>query len=217
MITGIQAYQRNENISAERSEDRRIQGISNQSRGRDKTENTVSDRRQDRVSLSGEVQSAKIRESLGLPITGKITKDMLENSHKTIRETVNARILQSRTEAGIPEDAEITVRITEKGSIKVSSKAGGAWEMEKSLQEDASFKTAFASLGVHDRMQDYISRQRQPQNLFSDTEEQSLSRIAREYTMLRQGTDPLTSLVSQMQNQNGAFSLKHGGNTLSAA
>ncbi|MDY0164193.1 hypothetical protein [Desulfobotulus sp.] len=215
MITGIQAYQRSDTVLTERNDERKIQNTPSalSSRTRANTDTAATGNRQDRVSLSEEVQGAKLRENMGLPISGKITKTMLEDSHKAILDTVNERILQARTEAGIPEDAEVTLRLTEKGSIKVSSKSGGAWELEKRLQEDTSFKNAFASLGLHKSLQQITTGKGQS-SFFSDTEDRPLSMIAREYTALRQSQDPLRTLLTQVQAQSSTFSLKHGGESV---
>lgn len=218
MFTGIQAYQRSESPLTDRSDEKKVQSplARTETKGKGTSDAGGMGRGQDRVSLSDAVQGARLRESLGLPISGKITKAMLEETQNTVRDTVNSHIQKVRDEVGIPEDAEISVRITEKGDIRVNSKSGGAWEIEKRLQEDTSFKNAFTSLSLHSRMQEISSRAGQRPDLFSDTSERPLSTIAREYTALRQGQDPLKSLVQQAQNLPSAFVLKHGGDSLAA-
>lgn len=215
MMTGIQAYQRNENPLLERNDERKIQNPLNATSGKTKglTENTATGYRQDRVSLSGDVETAKLRENLGLPISGKVTKEMLESSHEATLDSVNAEILKIRSEMGIPGDAEVSISLTEKGNIKVSSKAGGAGEMEKRLQEDTSFKDMLSALGLHNRLQE-ISMTKSQTSFFSNTEDRSLSVIARQYTALRQNPDSLNAVVSQIQNQTDTFTLKHDGETI---
>ncbi|TWI68207.1 hypothetical protein LZ24_02581 [Desulfobotulus alkaliphilus] len=215
MISGIQAYQKIEHPPKERSEDRRIQGLAQATASGKAKESTDTDnRRMDRVSLSPEVEAAKLRESLGLPIRGKITKEIMENSRKAIEETVHHQIAQARQNAGIPEDAEILVRLTAKGDIRVNSGVKGSWELEKGLQEDKGFKEAFASLGMHQGLnslgQTGKPEARQQFSAFFDAgEERSLSLISRDYNSLRQSADPLQALVLQARKQHPEFTFRH--------
>ncbi|TYT74588.1 hypothetical protein [Desulfobotulus mexicanus] len=214
MISGIQAYQKNDHPLTERSEDRRVQGLAPAAASDKTKESAGTDRRMDRVTLSPEVEAAKLRESLGLPIRGKITKEIMENSRKAIEETVHQQIAQARQKAGIPEDAEVMVRLTAKGDIRVNSGVKGSWELEKGLQEDKDFKATLASLGMHQGLnslgQTGKQEARQQFSAFFDAgEERSLSVISREYNNLRQNSDPLQALVHQAQKQHPEFTFRH--------
>ncbi|MCW7755083.1 hypothetical protein OOT00_13925 [Desulfobotulus sp. H1] len=217
MISGIQAYQRNENPLMERSEDRRIQGVKSSETASRTTETNSAANRYDRVSLSPEVEAARLRESLGLPIQGKITKAMLETRYEESLDAVNSQLRQARYDAGIPDEAEVTVRLTGKGEIRVNSGVKGSWELEKDLQEDAGFKEALASLSMHSRLNGLISSESHKStnlSLFSDTgEERSLSSIVQEYNALRQNPDPLQAILIQARGQNSDFAFKHPGET----
>ena len=97
----------------------------------------------DRVSLSSGVMTARTREYLGLPPTGKLKLSDFETAAAGQKQTVNNLLASTMAEQGIDPDQKATLSLNEDGDIVIQEDFTGKDQLEAALNDNSDFSQAF--------------------------------------------------------------------------
>jgi hypothetical protein len=180
---------------------------------------TTANKTGDRVTLSPEVDAARLRDSLGLSPTGKLKRGDFEaritSDQDGVRQAIQARIDALAPGASGTIDT-LTLSQDANGRIQVTGDWSGTTELAKDLNADADFKKMFNRLAVNSGIIDYTKQISTAGNgaslmdyLDGDTEtaDNNLTTMLQQYGAMRTSKNSLASLINLSSNTDTPFSL----------
>lgn len=178
---------------------------------------TTASKTGDRVTLSPEVDAARLRDSLGLSPTGKLKRrdfeTRIQSDQDGVRQTIQARI--NALAAGASGTiAPLTLSQDANGQIQVAGGWSGTAELAKDLNADPDFKKMFNRLAINSGIIDYSQRISSAGNgaslsdyLDGDTADSNLTTMLQQYDAMRTSKNSLASLIHLSTNADTPFSL----------
>lgn len=173
----------------------------------------------DQVSLSPEVEVARLRESLGLNPTGKLTRHnfeaMIQSDQDGVRKTLQANLdkLATGTSDTI---GTITLSQDAKGQIKVAGDWPGKAELTKNLNADPEFTKMFTRLARNSGLLSYADQAvaggkgaTLTDYLDSDTADTNLFNLLKQYDSLKTSKNSLASLINLSSSEGKPYSLTY--------
>lgn len=104
------------------------------------------------VSLSEAVEQARLRESLGLTPTGRLTLDDFKAAAAPRQKTVADALARTMNALGIADDREISLSLNAKEELIISESFSGKSVLEKALNEDEAFMDTFKQLSANQQV-----------------------------------------------------------------
>ncbi len=180
---------------------------------------TTASKTGDRVTLSPEVDAARLRDSLGLSPTGKLKRRDFEariaSDQDGVRQTIQARI--NALAAGTSDTIDtLTLSQDANGQIQVAGVWSGTAELAKTLNADPDFKKMFNRLAINSGIIDYTKQISSAGNGASlsdyldgdtDTADSNLTTMLHQYDAMRTSKNSLASLIHLSTNTDTPFSL----------
>lgn len=173
----------------------------------------------DRVSLSPEVDEARLRESLGLNPTGKLTRQDLEaviqSDQNAVRQTVQANLdkLTAGTNGNI---STLTLSQDAKGQIQVAGDWSGKDALAKNLNADPEFTKMFTRLSSNSGLLSYADQTVNGGKgamlidyLGSGSADNNLSTLLQQYDSLKTSKNSLASLINLSTSAGKPFSFTY--------
>lgn len=172
----------------------------------------------DRVSLSPEVEVARLRESLGLQPTGKLRRQdftaRIAADQAGVQESLQARLDALAPEAGKPAGA-LTLTQDAKGQIQVSGDWPGKEALAKELNGDPQFKLIFTRLSANSEVLNFTTGAAAggekaatlSDYLDGEAAESNLTSLLQNYAALKNSRNSLASLVSLGAGSGKPYSL----------
>lgn len=168
----------------------------------------------DRVSLSPEVEVARLRESLGLQPTGKLRRQDFEAQIKADRERVRQALQTTLATMGVAASDALTLSQDAKGQIQVGGEWSGKEELAKKLNADPEFSKIFTRLAANSGVLDYTDTLKSggkmatlSDYLDGDSAETNLVTLLQQYDSLKSSPNSLASLIGLSNNGEKPFSL----------
>jgi hypothetical protein len=185
----------------------------------------------DRVTLSPEVDAARLRESLGLNPTGKLKRQdfeaQIQSDQKGVQQSLQAQIdaLAPGTSGTI---GKLTLSLDAKGQIQVTGDWSGDDALAKNLNADPDFKQMFTRLATNSGLVNYtdqlVSGGANAATLndylnadSSDTADNNLNTLIQQYTSLKTSKNSLASLINLSSNSGPPFSLTYQNGATSSS
>jgi hypothetical protein len=175
----------------------------------------------DRVSLSPAVEVARLRASLGLAPTGKLTRQdfetQIQSDHEAVRQTIQAKLDQGSGAGNTM--GQITVTQDAKGQMQVAGDWPGKEALAKDLNADPEFTAMFARLAANSKVLSYAGQSMNGGQgatlndyLDNETADSNLSTLLQQYDTLKGSTNSLASLINLSSNQGEPFALTYTNN-----
>lgn len=172
----------------------------------------------DRVSLSPEVDAARLRESLGLNPTGKLRRQdfeaMIQSDQEGVRQTMRTALDTLAPGAAGDTVGTLTLSQDAKGRIQVAGDWPGKDELAKKLNADPEFSKMFARLEVNSGLVNYADQMVGGEQgatladyLDSDSADSNLSTLLQQYDSLKSSKNSLASLIDLSSSAGKPFSL----------
>jgi len=175
----------------------------------------------DKVSLSPEVEVARLRESLGLNPTGKLTRHnfeaMIQSDQDGVRKALQANLDKLAT--GISDTiGTITLSQDAKGQIQVAGDWPGKEELAKNLNADPELAKMFTRLSRNSGLLSYADQTvagakgaTLTDYLDSDTADTNLTNLLKQYDSLKTSKNSLASLINLSSSEVKPFALTYKG------
>lgn len=174
--------------------------------------------KKDTVTLSSDVGVARMREALGLPPTGKLSREDFQTSADSDEETIRASLESAMEELGVDENQTVSLSLNTKGKIVIKETFPQKAALEKQLNSDDTFKAGFSRLSTNTEILDFaadLQTSTRSMSLASfmnseseDSSWNSLLKIAETYNELKSGKDPL-EIIAGLSRQETPFELVH--------
>lgn len=173
----------------------------------------------DRVSLSPKVELARLRESLGLNPTGKITRQnfetLIQSDQEGVTKTLQAKL--DKLTSGLKDPiGTITLRQDAKGQIQVTGDWSGKNKLTKDLNADPEFTKMFTRLARNSGLLNYADQTvaegkgtTLADYLDSDTADANLSTLLKQYSSMKTSKNPLANLIDLSNSGGKPFSLAY--------
>jgi len=172
----------------------------------------------DTVTLSGDVGVARLREALGLPPTGKLSREDFQTAADSDEETIRASLESAMAKLGIDETQTVSLSLNTKGKIVIKETFSQKAALEKQLNSDEAFKAGFSRLSTNTEILDFaadlqagtgsMSLASFMNSESSDSGWNALSKIAETYNELKSGKDPL-QIIAGLSHSRTPFELVH--------
>ncbi len=154
------------------------------------------------VTLSPQVEYAKTREGLGLPVSGKLRLDDFKTAMDRDGAAVRKSIKSVSAELGLDPDLKVTLSLDDNGRIVSAGSFGGQKVFEEALNKDQILVQSFRRLAANHDVVQYITTSQRPSidlNLLAamegDDSQDMLPQIARQYEAFRSTINPLETLL----------------------
>lgn len=174
--------------------------------------------KKDTVTLSGDVGVARLREALGLPPTGRLSREDFQTAADSGEETIRASLESAMAELGVDENQTVSLSLNAKGKIVIKESFSQKATLEKQLNSDEAFKASFTRLSTNTEILDFaadLQTSAGSTNLASfmnsqssDSGLNSLLKIAETYNELKSGKDPL-QIIAGLSHSQTPFELVH--------
>jgi hypothetical protein len=180
--------------------------------------------KKDTVTLSSDVGVARLREVLGLPPTGKLSREDFQTAADSDEETIRASLESAMAKLGVDENQTVSLSLNAKGKIVIKETFFQKAALEKQLNSDEAFKAGFSRLSTNTEILDFaadLQTSARSMSLASfmnsessDSGMNALLKIAETYNELNSGKDPL-QIIAGLSRQETPFELVHpaGENT----
>ena len=172
----------------------------------------------DTVTLSSDVAAARLREALGLPPTGKLSREDFQTAADSDEETIRASLESAMEELGVDENQTVSLSLNTKGKIVIKETFSQKAALEKQLNNDDTFKTGFSRLSTNTEILNFAADLQTGTRSMSlasfmageseDSGWNSLFKIAETYNELKSGKDPL-EIIAGLSRQETPFELVH--------
>lgn len=172
----------------------------------------------DTVTLSSDVSIARLRESLGLLPTGKLSREDFETVADSDEKSVEEALESAMAELGIDENQTISLSLNDKGKIVIKESFSKKTELEKQLNNDEDFMANFSRLSANSEILDFtteLQTSSKSMNLLSfmnnesdEDDWSSLLKLAETYNELKSGKDPL-EIITSISHQETPFEFVH--------
>lgn len=172
----------------------------------------------DTVTLSGDVGLARLREALGLPPTGKLSREDFQTAADSDEETIRTSLESAMAKLGVDEDQTVSLSMNTKGKIVIKESFSQKAALEKQLNSDEDFKTGFTRLSTNTEILDFaadLQTETRSMSLASfmnnesgDSGWNALLKIAETYNELKSGKDPL-QIIAGLSHSRTPFELVH--------
>ena len=103
----------------------------------------------DTVTLSSDVGVARLREALGLPPTGKLSREDFQTAADSDEETIRASLESAMEGLGVDANQTVSLSLNTKGKIVIKETFSQKTALEKQLNSDEAFKAGFSRLSTN--------------------------------------------------------------------
>jgi len=172
----------------------------------------------DTVTLSSDVGVARLREALGLPPTGRLSRENFQTAADSDEETIRASLESAMDKLGVDENQTVSLSLNAKGKIVIKETFSQKAALEKQLNSDETFKAGFSRLSTNTEILDFaadlqagtrsMSLASFMNSESSDSGLNSLLKIAETYNELNSGKDPL-QIIAGLSRRETPFELVH--------
>ncbi len=169
----------------------------------------------DQVTLSSAVDEARLRQSLGLPPTGKITRQDFVDQIKADQAGVLQTLQDNLQKLGLDPNTLVTLSQDAKGQIQVDGAGSNNASLTKSLNGDADFTEMFSRLAANSKFLSFPGQEEATgfaANLsnYLDNEtsaDSNLATLIRQYSSVKDSSTSFASLISLSSNSGNPFTL----------
>lgn len=172
------------------------------------TESRATSSSGDTVTLSDGIAAARTREAMGLNPTGQLRLSDFRTAAENQTQIINTKLESFMKEQGIDDDQTITLSLDSKSNITIKENFSGKSKLEKAMNGDKDFTSAFRALGANSGILDYTDELKTRINsksladfMDSDPDWSDLMTLASTYTEMKSSSNPLATLVSIRQSQ----------------
>ena len=172
----------------------------------------------DTVTLSSDVGVARLREALGLPPTGRLSREDFQTAADSGEESIRASLESAMEGLGVDANQTVSLSLNTKGKIVIKETFSQKAALEKQLNSDESFKAGFSRLSTNTEILDFaadLQTKARSMSLASfmnseseDSGWNALSKIAETYNELKSGKDPL-QIIAGFSRRETPFELVH--------
>jgi|GEM_PF-1214913 len=173
-----------------------------------------------KVSLSKAVETARLRESMGLEPTGRLRLGDFKTAAKGQRKAVTQKLAQAMEEQGIKKDQKISLSLDSKYNLTISESFSGKSNLVKALNSDTAFMASFKQLSVNQQVVDYTknltTRQSSMMDFMNDDSGwDGLMALANQYKEVKSAGNSLTSLLG-LSLKDAPYTYVHDPNAYAA-
>nr|NJM04498.1 hypothetical protein [Desulfobacula sp.] len=172
----------------------------------------------DTVTLSGDVAVARMREALGLPPTGRLSREDFQTAADSGEEAVRANLDSAMEKLGVDPDQTVSLSLNTKGKLVIKETFPQKAALEKQLNSDEAFKAGFTRLSTNTEILDFaadlqtgarsMSLASFMNNESGDSDWNSLFKLAEDFNELKSGKDPL-QIIAGLSHRETPFELVH--------
>lgn len=172
----------------------------------------------DTVTLSSDVGVARLREALGLPPTGRLSREDFQTAADTDEEAVRESLESAMAELGVDEAQTVSLSLNTKGKIVIKESFSQKTALEKQLNSDEAFKAGLSRLSTNTEILNFVADLQADagsMNLASfmnseseDSGMNALLKIAETYNELKSGKNPL-EIIAGLSHSRTPFELVH--------
>ncbi len=171
----------------------------------------------DQVTLSPAVDEARLRETLGLPPTGKITRqdfiDQIQADQAGVRQTLQDNLQK----LGLAADTPVTLSRDARGQMQVSGAGSNNAALTKSLNADADFTKMFARLAANSKFLSFPTQSAAASltaNLSTYLDNESaananLATLLQQYSSLKNPSTSFAGLISLSSKSGNPFTFSN--------
>jgi hypothetical protein len=172
----------------------------------------------DTVTLSSDVGVARLREALGLPPTGKLSRQNFQSAADSGEKAVRAILESTMADLGVDETQTVSLSLNTKGKIVIKETFSQKAALEKQLNSDEAFKAGFSRLSTNTEILDFAADLQTNAGSMSlasfmggESEDSSLNtllKLAETYNELKSGKNPL-QIIAGLSRRETPFELVH--------
>jgi hypothetical protein len=160
----------------------------------------------DTITLSPEVATARAKEYLGLPPTGRLSLTDFETAASDQKDRVDTILAFALEKLGIDPDQTISLSLDSDNDIVIEEDFEGKSELEDALNDEDDFMKAFRGLSANNEVLDYVdSFQMNTGTLLDymnpDTSEEYLTSLVAKQSILKSGGNSMETVwqLSRME------------------
>ena len=124
---------------------------------RTRTGHTVTENQGVKVSLSPEVQAAKLREVMGLNPTGRLKLEDFKSIANTVKKEIESSLSQAMADLGIDSKQQVSLSLDADSKLSIKESFPNKSKLLKTLKEDETFTASFTRLSANRQVIDYSS------------------------------------------------------------
>lgn len=174
----------------------------------------------DQVTLSPAVDEARLRESLGWPPTGKVTRQDVTAQIQTDQAGVLQTLQGDLEELGLASDTAVTLSQDANGQIQVTGAGASNTALAKTLNADADFTAMFSRLAANSKFLNFSGQAPATAGttatlfdyLDGNTADSNLTTLLQQYSALKNSNNSLSSLISLSSNSGNPFTFTNSSN-----
>ncbi|MDD9304433.1 MAG: hypothetical protein HUK40_19640 [Desulfobacter sp.] len=156
----------------------------------------------DRVTLSKDVATARIKEAMGLNPTGRLKRGDIEATAQSQEKKVESRLKSLIENLGVDKNQKISLSLDAKFNITIKEKFPQKKQMEKALNEDKELPLTFKGLSANSEIMNFTKDLQTRKtslvdfmNSDSDSDWNNLLSLASEYSQIKSSDNSLETLL----------------------
>ena len=182
------------------------------------TNSTASAATGDQVSLSSAVEEARLRDSLGLPPTGKITRQDFTTQVQADQTGVLTAIQDSLNGLGLDPNTPITLTLGTDGQIQVTGAGANTDALTNSLNADANFSQMFSRLATNSKLLSFAGQMQSSSGTTptlsdyldnNNNADSKLNMLIQQYEAMKASSGSLAGLISLSNSSGAPFSFSN--------
>ncbi|MDA8164317.1 MAG: hypothetical protein M0017_04720 [Desulfobacteraceae bacterium] len=182
------------------------------------TNSTASAATGDQVSLSSAVEEARLRDSLGLPPTGKITRQDITTQIQADQTGVLTAIQDSLNGLGLDPNTPITLTLGTDGQIQVTGAGANTDALTNSLNADANFSQMFSRLATNSKLLSFAGQMQSSSGTTptlsdyldnNNNADSKLNMLIQQYEAMKASSGSLAGLISLSNSSGAPFSFSN--------
>jgi len=169
-------------------------------------EESPSDTSSVKVSLSKAVETAKLREAMGLEPTGRLKLGDFKTAAENQEKAVTQKLAQAMEELGIKKDQTISLSLDSEYNLTISESFSGKSKLVKALNSDTAFMASFKQLSANQQVVDYTENLTSRQTSLTDFMDDDsgwdgIMALANQYREIKSAGNSLTGLLGLSRSE----------------
>ncbi len=153
-----------------------------------------------KVSLSKAVETARLREAMGLAPTGRLKLGDFKTAAKDQEQAVAQKLAATMDETGVKKDQKISFSLDSKYKLTISESFSGKSKLVNALNSDTAFMASFKQLSANQQIVDYTESLSTRQTSLADVMNDDsgwdgLMALATQYKAVSSAGNSLTGLL----------------------